>query len=617
MKTRMNDMDKVEITSRSPLGPCQTRSGSNSSFRSDSDQASSESLPPLPISRQSNTQVIHLATSSPPHIPAKRPRSQSVILISSEDDDRPSPPPRPAGKRKSRGGKNKRSRRRSPSVIIISDSDGSVGHAESKKGETEIGLAAELSVAKESEVHNAESLSDNIPSYPFPATSLRLYQSFPTLDEAVNAVLVDAEARRIVMRRAQKYDDDAGVKKVTVCCQCYQKPRETHNPAVHPGNQRRGRSNRTDCMAHVNINRIPGSSEYYLTLIQDTHNHPPTLPVGGKARRAPTAAQREVISRYATQGNFNRRHVDFILSKESADRPLELRQISNIITSARQQARAEIAALGGDAVAVLQKLEELKDDDPRWRYRTQFGSDGTLTSLWWQSPEQAELLQEYPDVLINDCTYNRNQYGYPLNIGVGIDRLGHSRNLWYAFHAREDALTHEWVLRNHLDHAPRPPDVFASDHDAALEVVVPRLMPTTFHIVCLHHMEGNIKTNLRPTLGGDWDSFLKQFWAAYRAVSPEVFESLWEQLLADFPAAAPYLSSNLYPIRHRWAHPWISCQFTAGIRTNGRVESENRTNKILGGPKTSLVQLFENLNQRTRDQIAKERITMRDVSDTT
>lgn len=64
--------------------------------------------------------------------------------------------------------------------------------------------------------------------------------------------------------------------------------------------------------------------------------------------------------------------------------------------------------MGGDAVAVLQKLEELKDDDPCWHYHTKFGSDGTLTSLWWQSPEQAELLQEYPDVLINDCTYNRN-----------------------------------------------------------------------------------------------------------------------------------------------------------------------------------------------------------------
>lgn len=159
-----------------------------------------------------------------------------------------------------------------------------------------------------------------------------------------------------------------------------------------------------------------------------------------------------------------------------------------------------------------------------------------------------------------------------------------------------------------------PPDVFASDRDPALEAVVPRLMPTTFHIVCLHHMEGNLTVNLRSALGGEWNTFLGRFWAVYRAVCPEIFKSMWQQPLLDYPAAGPYLSSNLYPIRHRWAHPWISCRFTAGIRTNGRVESENRTNKILGGPKTSLVQLFENLNQRTREQVSKEQIAVRNVS---
>ncbi|PBK61694.1 hypothetical protein ARMSODRAFT_864235, partial [Armillaria solidipes] len=46
--------------------------------------------------------------------------------------------------------------------------------------------------------------------------------------------------------------------------------------------------------------------------------------------------------------------------------------------------------------------------------------------------------------------------------------------------------------------------------------------------------------------------------------------------------------------------------FTAGVRTTGRVEVENRTSKVIGGPKTSLYQLFVALNERTDGQNVKE-----------
>ncbi|KAJ6596407.1 hypothetical protein DFH09DRAFT_905426, partial [Mycena vulgaris] len=46
----------------------------------------------------------------------------------------------------------------------------------------------------------------------------------------------------------------------------------------------------------------------------------------------------------------------------------------------------------------------------------------------------------------------------------------------------------------------------------------------------------------------------------------------------------------------------IGSIFTAGVRTTGRMESENRVNKAIGGPKKSLRQLFDGLNDRTNDQ---------------
>ena len=93
---------------------------------------------------------------------------------------------------------------------------------------------------------------------------------------------------------------------------------------------------------------------------------------------------------------------------------------------------------------------------------------------------------------------------------------------------------------------------------------------------------------------------------AYHAVSPDEFDRLWQSLLQAYPATTQYLSKELYLSRKKWAWAWISTTFTAGVRTNGCIESENRVNKTLGGPKQTLLGLFNNLNERTDGKTAKE-----------
>lgn len=219
----------------------------------------------------------------------------------------------------------------------------------------------------------------------------------------------------------------------------------------------------------------------------------------------------------------------------------------------------------------------------------------------------------YPDILINDNAQNRNQYGYPLNIGIARDGQPNSRNVWYAIQEREDAPTHQWILENHLSTAPSPPEVFVSDRNTALEAVVPCVFPQADHIVCLHHLDSNVAQNLRPVLCGDWDDFQREFWAIYRAVSPEDFDRQFQALITRFPAAAQYLQNELYPIWSRWAWAWVSTRFTAGVRTNGRCEVENRINKLLGGPKVPFTTLFDRLNARTDEQTARDLIATRQV----
>ncbi|KAJ7705934.1 hypothetical protein B0H14DRAFT_2415855 [Mycena olivaceomarginata] len=108
-------------------------------------------------------------------------------------------------------------------------------------------------------------------------------------------------------------------------------------------------------------------------------------------------------------------------------------------------------------------------------------------------------------------------------------------------------------------------------------------------------------------------NFLQDFWACYRAVSPDDFETKWQILARRYPTARAY-QHDLYQVRDRWAWAWISVVFTAGIRTNGRVEVENHITKVLSGPKKTLFQVFTALNERTQEQQRDENIRVRDSS---
>ena len=106
------------------------------------------------------------------------------------------------------------------------------------------------------------------------------------------------------------------------------------------------------------------------------------------------------------------------------------------MNAAHRNSCNEVNELGGDVNAVVSWLREHTDQD--WKYQLQIDDDQVVVGIWWQSPCQVELTRQYSDLLIFDDAYNRNNVGYALGIGIGIDNHGHSCNLWYVVHAQEN-----------------------------------------------------------------------------------------------------------------------------------------------------------------------------------
>lgn len=236
-------------------------------------------------------------TNPPSTIPKmKRERSPSVIVITSdsEEDKKPPHPSRCAARRL------KRQRLQcSPSVITISsDSDSDTKPFASAHLSRESQPRSPSALPEISDVVSRSCRTNETPSehHHIQSTELRIGEEYPSLEGAIQAILEDAEKHGFVLRRGQRVWDDAGTKKVTLRCQCYQSLVETHNPRVHPADHRHGRTNRSNCFAHTNANRVPQSTKYYISLLDLSHNHPSTLPSGGRARRAPSQAQRDLAS---------------------------------------------------------------------------------------------------------------------------------------------------------------------------------------------------------------------------------------------------------------------------------------------------------------------------------
>lgn len=448
---------------------------------------------------------------------------------------------------------------------------------------------------------------------------IKVGQMFLNIETACNAVFSQQEQAGFKFRRGQTRRDTNGqIRRITLRCHQYGEYKPCHEKDIDPADFRVGKSAKTECMAHVNL--CQDGSLWRISLVDLVHNHGRYLPIGGSASRPPTEEQRKLVSGLATANTkFSRAHISSLLNTQSVGHPLEPRQIGNIINSSRKEARDEVKRLGGDIHAIIRSLEEKNRTDPGWRYHLKVDPEtSTVMAVFWQSPIQVELARRFGDVIINDNSYNKVDCQYPLNTGVIVDGHNGSRNIWYCFHRSEDADTFTWVLNCYLGDedlgdAIDAPEVFISDRHPSLVASVVVTLPTSFHVYCLYHMDGNIYDNLRLALGAEWVNFTRDFWATYRAISPEEFDRLWKHLIACYPSSKNYLEAQLYPCRSQWAWAWISMCFMAGIHTSGRSECEHWILKTIGGPKKTLFQVFNGLNEHTNVQAIQDTRRVCDV----
>src|SRR5436190_24226535 len=172
---------------------------------------------------------------------------------------------------------------------------------------------------------------------------------------------------------------------------------------------------------------------------------------------------------------------------------------------------------------MLQLLFELKDLDPLWIIKPCLDPvSRRLTSLLWMSPAQRELYSKFNDVVIVDTTYNTNRLQLMLCIITVVDNNYKSRIVACSIIEDETLDTYRWIFDTILIETGVYPGVIFTDSDPSMIRSIKEIYPDTHHLLCIFHIDLNLRKKLKGKLGKHFEEFRRKFYTCRNSLCEEL-----------------------------------------------------------------------------------------------
>ncbi|GBC20424.2 protein FAR1-RELATED SEQUENCE 5-like [Rhizophagus irregularis DAOM 181602=DAOM 197198] len=303
------------------------------------------------------------------------------------------------------------------------------------------------------------------------------------------------------------------------------------------------------CPWHINLTMPKSSTEVSITSITGEHNHSMITDIHLHAPYRKLSNEiLERIEFYVNKGNMGSKQIYPLLVASFPDQYIYKRDLYNAI----QKFKSPLTNRHGDAQNMINKLFELKDQEPGWIIYTRLDPfDNRLVGLFWMSPNQHQCLLRYNDIVQTDNTCRTNWFDMYLTLLVIVDNNTKSRLVAQCLSEDETIESYEWFLDCLLQTTNNnPPTCLFSDADPALLNAVTSKFPESHHFLCIFHIQENLQKNL-----------------------------------------AECLNRTLNNCHQAWARCYQTKCFTAGIQSTQRVEVINHLIKEGTGSTTSLCNL--------------------------
>ncbi|PKY60795.1 hypothetical protein RhiirA4_431379 [Rhizophagus irregularis] len=286
---------------------------------------------------------------------------------------------------------------------------------------------------------------------------IKVGDSFSTWEDAEIKLNQYAKFAGFSLRRKRvEADKDGVVRRRTFECSFSGKP--VSNQVIDITHQRERASKKIMCPWHINLTKPKSSMEIGITSIIGQHNHSMIADAQlyiPKYRRLSDDVI-EKINFYVTKGNMGAKQIYPLLVAGFPDQYIHKRDLYNMI----QKFKSPLTNRYGDAQNMINKLFELKDQEPGWIIHTRLDPfDNQLVGLFWMSPSQHQCLLRYNDVIQTDNTCRTNWFDMYLTFLVVIDNNTKSRLVAQCLSEDETIKSYEWFFDCFLQATnDNPPD---------------------------------------------------------------------------------------------------------------------------------------------------------------
>lgn len=396
-------------------------------------------------------------------------------------------------------------------------------------------------------------------------------------------------------------------------------------PKLLEGVKRKTSSRKTDCPFKIVITRRPLPSRDWDIAIDDgQHNHPPS----GSASAHPVHRKRTEeeldIIKSLSQSHIGAKHILLTLKGRDSDTAVTIQDIYN--------ERGKLKAEEVGELTVCEALWKQVFGSSYWAAVRDNSDDGHLNRLFFAHSTGIKLAQNYPSVLLIDCTYRTNRYNMPLIHFAGVSPIGEGFSIGFAFIAQETEFFYRWALQQFKEFVLGDPaaaaiqddlvfdpfesivmvqpDVVVTDCEDALTNALRHEYPRVDRLLCRWHIEKNVLTAVqkvwRVTKVSDQEKAtneakIEEFMAHWKAVvyseTEEEFDSRYNQLKSNYssqPGLIEYLDREKYPRRMYFAQPWVKMTTHYGNTVTSKVEKRHDIMKrFIGTSKYDLLEVVK------------------------
>ncbi|XP_044362024.1 protein FAR1-RELATED SEQUENCE 5-like [Triticum aestivum] len=313
---------------------------------------------------------------------------------------------------------------------------------------------------------------------------------------------------------------------------------------------------------------------WYVSIFSNEHNHP-------------LSESREETRQWHSHSEIDPFLKDFV--NNLRENNMSLNKVYNILnvthgecTGApfrKENLRYLCSRLAQDSISedmrkTARLLDDMKAADPYLSVRVATDDEGSPKFILWCTGKNRQDYVYFGDVVTFDTTYRTNLYNMPFGIFVGVNNHYQSTIFGGVLMREETIVGFEWAFKNFVEVMNgKHPVTMLTDQCKSMEGAIKSTLPHTRHRWCKWHVLKCAKEHL-----GYAYSKKSGFKYEFHKIIDEIidvseFEESWSKLLDKYNLSQNKYLNALYSNREKWAKPYFSSVFCAGMTSTQRSES--------------------------------------------